>query len=128
MLNKGLRDEKKVRIDNVLKTLLSFVFVPKFWNIEDTSLIDNQLTDFGLTTEVLIQIEENDLMELLDQYDLDWIQKERFADFLIAFSKENPFDLSKKAVAVYEHIQLESKTFSFEIFNKITAAKSNSRA
>lgn len=123
MLNKGLRDEKKVRIDNILKTLLSFVFVPKFWNVEDTNLIDNQLTDFGLTTEILIQIEEKDLMVLLDQYDLDWIQKEQFADFLIAFSKENPFDLSEKAIAIYEHIQSESKTFSFEIFNKIVAAK-----
>jgi hypothetical protein len=58
MLNKGVRDEKKVKIDNMLSTLLSLVFVPKFWNVEDTSLIDNQLTHFGLTTVILDQIEE----------------------------------------------------------------------
>ena len=125
MLNKGVRDEKKVKIDNMLSTLLSLVFVPKFWNIEDTSLIDNQLTDFDLTTTILNQIEEKDLISLLDKYEMDWAQKEQFADFLVAFSKENPFDLTEKAIAVYEHIQSESKTFSFEIFNKIALAKAN---
>jgi len=35
MLNKGLRDQESIRIDNVLKTLLSIVFVPKFWDLED---------------------------------------------------------------------------------------------
>ena len=125
MLNKGLRDEKKVKIDTVLSTLLSLVFVPKFWNIEDTSLIDNQLIHFGLTTDILNQIEEKDLISLLDKQEMDWAQKEQFADFLIAFSKENPFDLSEKAVAIYEHIQSGSKTFSVEIFNKIASAKAN---
>ncbi|SEA17806.1 hypothetical protein SAMN05443667_102226 [Flavobacterium gillisiae] len=125
MLNKGVRDEKKVKIDNMLSTLLSLVFVPKFWNIEDTSLIDNQLTDFDLTTAILDQIEEKDLISLLDKHNMDWAQKEQFADFLVAFSKENPFDLTEKAIAVYEHIQSESKTFSFEIFSKIALAKAN---
>jgi hypothetical protein len=126
MLNKGLRDEKKVKIDNMLSTLLSLVFVPKFWNIEDTSLIDNQLTDFDLTTVIIDQIEEKDLIQLLDKYEMDWTQKEQFADFLVAYSKGSQFDYISKAVAVYEHIQLESKTFSFEIINKIALAKANS--
>ena len=125
MLNKGLKDQENERIDNVLKTLLSIVFVPKFWNVEDTSLIDNQLTDFGLTTQVLIEIKQNDLIELLRRLHLDWNQQEQFADFLIAFSKENPFDLREKAIAIYEHIQSESKIFSFGIFNKIALAKAN---
>ncbi|WP_367772830.1 hypothetical protein AB3G33_04105 [Flavobacterium sp. WC2421] len=125
MLNKGVRDEKKVKIDNMLSTLLSLVFVPKFWNIEDTSLIDNQLTDFDLTTVILDQIEEKDLILLLDKYEMDWTQKEQFADFLIAYSINNLFDFSAKAIAVYNHIQMDSKTFSFEIFNKIATAKAN---
>ncbi|WP_367756290.1 hypothetical protein [Flavobacterium sp. WC2430] len=125
MLNKGLRDEKKVKIDNMLSTLLSLVFVPKFWNIEDTSLIDNQLTDFDLTTVILDQIEEKDLILLLDKYEMDWTQKEQFADFLIGYSINNLFDFSGKAIAVYNHIQMDSKTFSFEIFNKIATAKAN---
>ena len=125
MLNKGLRDEKKVKMDTTLSTLLSLVFVPKFWNIEDISLIDCQLAHFGLTTDILNQIEEKDLISLLDKQEMDWAQKEQFGDFLIAFSKDNSFDLSDKAIAIYEHIQSGSKTFSFEIFNKIASAKVN---
>ena len=125
MLNKGLRDKESERIDNVLKNLLSLVFVPKFWNIEDTSVIDNHLKDFGLTTQVLIDMDQNDLIELLRRLHLDFNQQEQFADFMISFSKENLFDLTNKAIAVYEQVQSESKTFSFGIFNKIALAKAN---
>jgi hypothetical protein len=125
MLSKGLRDEKKVKIDAMLSTLLSMIFVPKFWTIEDTSLIDNQLAYFDLRTIILNQIEEKDLILLLDKHEMDWIQKEQFADFMVAFSKKNPFDLVEKAIAIYEHVQSGSKTFSFEIFNKIASAKAN---
>jgi hypothetical protein len=123
MLNKGVRDEKKVKIDNLLSTLLSLVFVPKFWNIEDTSLIDSQLTDLDVTTVILDQIEEKDLIQLLDRYEMDWTQKEQFADFLIAYSESNLYDFSVKAIAIYNHIQIDSKTFSFEIISKIAAVK-----
>ena len=125
MLNKGLRDQESERIDNVLNTLHSLVFVPKFWNIEDTSLIDNALTNFGLTTQVLIEINQNDLIELLRRLHLDWNQQEQFADFMMALSIENPFDLTEKAMAIYEHIQSESKVFSFGINTKIASAKAN---
>ena len=125
MLNKGLRDKESERIDNVLKTLLSFVFVPKFWNLEDITLLDNHLKDFGLTTQVLVDLDKNDLIELLRRLHLDWNQQEQFADFLIALSKENPFELTEKVLAIYEHIQSESKIFSFGIFNKIALAKAN---
>lgn len=125
MLNKGLRDKESERIDNVLKTLLSLVFIPKFWNVEDISLVDTHLKDFGLTTQVLIDMDQNNLIELLRRLHLDWYQQEQFADFLIAFSKENPFDLRNKALAVYENIQSESKIFSFGIFNKIALVKAS---
>ena len=125
MLNKGLRDQESERIDNVLNTLHSLVFVPKFWNIDDTSQIDNALTDFGLTTQILIEINQNDLIELLGRLHLDWQQQEQFADFMMALSIENPFDLTEKAMAIYEHIQSESKVFSFGINTKIASAKAN---
>ena len=106
MLNKGLRDQESIRIDNVLKTLLSLVFVPKK-EIE----IEEALKDFGLNIESLMTMVPDDLILLLDRLHLDWNQQEQFADFLIAFSKENPFNLSEKAIAVYNHIQTESKSF-----------------
>jgi hypothetical protein len=123
MLNKGIRDEKKVKIDTTLTTLLSLVFVPKFWNIEDMSLIDSQLTDLSLSTAILCEISEKDLITLLSGYGFDWEDKERFADFLVGYSVNNQFDFVAKALAIYEHIQLESKTFSFEIINKLAAVK-----
>ena len=125
MLNKGLRDQESERIDNVLKTLLSLVFVPKKTVDEDTINIENQLKSFGLNRESLIAIQPNNLIELLQRLHLDWNQKEQFTDFLVAFSKDNPFDLTKKAIAIYNHIQSESKMFSFGIFNKIAMAKAN---
>lgn len=125
MLSKGLRDEKKVKIDAMLSTLLSMIFVPKFWTIEDISLVDNQLTNFELTVDTLNYIDEKDLILLLDKYEMDWTQKEQFADFMVASSKKNPFDLIEKAIAIYEHVQSGSKTFSVEIFNKIALAKAN---
>jgi hypothetical protein len=125
MLNKGLRDQESIRIDNILKVLHSLTFVPKFWNLEDTSLIDNELKDFGLSVESLINATEKDLITLLMRCHLDWNQLEQFADFLVKSSKENPFDFSEKAIAIYNYIQLESKTFSFEIFNKLAAVKAN---
>ena len=120
MLNKGLRDQESIRIDNVLKMLLSLVFVPQK-EVE----IEEALKEFGLNIESLIAITLNDLISLLDRLHLDWYQQEQFADFLVAFSKENSFDLREKAIAIYNHIQTESKTFSFEIFNKTAAAKAN---
>jgi hypothetical protein len=125
MLNKGLRDEKKVKIDKMLTTLLSLVFVPKFWNTEDTNLIDDQLTEIQLSSAILQEISDKDLITLLSGYGFDWEDKERFADFLVDYSKDNSVDFIAKAIAIYVHIQEESKAFSFGISNKIAVAKSN---
>ncbi|WP_026714733.1 hypothetical protein [Flavobacterium daejeonense] len=123
MLNKGLRDEEKIRIDNVLKTLHSLVFVPE--KAFDLDKIEEALKDFGLNIESLASISSEDLIILLERLHLDWDHKEQFADFLINFSKENQFNFKEKALSIYNYIQTESKTFSFGIFNKIAAVKAN---
>jgi hypothetical protein len=125
MLNKGLRDQESIRIDNVLKKLMSLVYVPKFWNLEDLLYLENELKDLAMTFESLNNFDEEELIVHLQRLHLDWNQLELFADFLVAFSKENQFDFSQKAIAIYNYIQQESKTFSFGIFNKIVAAKVN---
>ncbi|PWA04310.1 hypothetical protein [Flavobacterium psychrotolerans] len=128
MLNKGLRDEESIRIDNVLKTLLSLVFVPKTEIQETESTIETQLEKLGLTIETLLNFSQKDLLEHLLSCHLDWNHLEEFADFLIQFSKNSDngqIDLSQKAVAIYEYIQQESKTFSFEINIKIAAVKAS---
>ena len=125
MLNKGLRDQESIRIDNVLKKLMSLVYVPKFWNLEDLLYLENELKDLAMNVESLQKFEEEELIAHLQRLHLDWNQFELFADFLVAFSKENQFDFKGKALAIYNYIQEESKVFSFGILNKIAALKAN---
>lgn len=125
MLNKGLRDQESIRIDNVLSLLHSLTFVPKFWNLEDLLYLENELKDLGMNIESLRDLDEKELIAHLERLHFDWNHFELFADFLIAFSKESQFDFSQKAIAMYNYIQLESKTFSFGIFNKIVAIKAD---
>ena len=125
MLNKGLRDQETIRIDNILKVLNSLTFVPKFWNLEDLLLLENELKDLGMNVESLSDFNEEQLISHLERLHFDWNHFEIFADFLIALSKESQFDFSGKAIAIYDYVQQESKTFSFEIFNKLAAVKAN---
>jgi len=122
MLNKGLRDLESIRIDNILRTLHSLV-LSKFWNLEDLLHLENELKDLGMDVESLRDFDEKQLISHLERLHFDWNHFEIFADFLMALSKENQFDFSGKAIAIYDYVQQESKTFSFEIFNKTVAAK-----
>lgn len=123
MLNKGLRDEEKIRIDNVLKTLRTLVFVPYPLSHLQKSDIENQLKEFGLNIESLIEYSNEDLISLLTRLHFDWEQLEQFADVLLEFSKEENYNFEDKALAIYQYIQTESKIFSFGINTKITSLK-----
>jgi hypothetical protein len=125
MLNKGLRDQESIQIDNMLKKLMSLVYVPKFWNLEDLLYLENELKDLGMNIESLGDFKEDELITHLERLHFDWNHFELFADFLVAFSKESQYNFLQKAVAIYSYIQQESKTFSFGISNKITSAKTN---
>ncbi len=125
MLNKGLRDQESIRIDNILKMLHSLTFVPKFWNLEDILSLENELKDLGMNIETLNDFDEKQLIFHLERLHFDWNHFEIFADFLIALSKKSQFDFSGKAIAIYDYVQKESKVFSFGIFNKTAAAKAN---
>ncbi|TDO83943.1 hypothetical protein EV143_101386 [Flavobacterium chryseum] len=123
MLNKGLRDDESIRIDNVLKTLRSLDFVPKMLTNDEKLDIENQLKEFGLNIQTLVDYDNDELITLLVRAHLDFNQLEQFADFLIAFSKVENYDFHGKALALYEYIQRESKIFSFGINIKIASAK-----
>lgn len=125
MLNKGLRDQESIRIDNILELLHSLTFVPKFWNLEDLLYLENELKDLGMNVESLNNFCEKELIIHLQRLHFDRKHFELFADFLIAFSEGSQFDFTPKALAIYNYIQEESKTFSFGIFNKITAVKAS---
>lgn len=123
MLNKGLRDEESIRIDNVLKTLRSLDFVPKLLTDDEKFNIENQLKEFGLNIESLTDYQNEELITLLIRCHLDFNQLEQFADFLMEFSKVENYDFENKALALYQYIQQESKVFSFGINAKIASAK-----
>lgn len=125
MLNKGLRDQESIRIDNILKMLHSLTFVPKFWNLEDLLYLENELKDLGMNVKSLTDFSQEQLIVHLERLHFDWNHFEIFADFLMALSKESQFDFSGKAIAIYDYVQQESKVFSFGIFNKIAMAKAN---
>lgn len=125
MLNKGLRDEEKIRIDNVLKTLRTLVFVPYPLDDLQKTEIENQLKEFALNIETLVDYSNEDLITLLIRLHLDWGQLEQFADILIEFSKTESYNFSEKALAIYQYIQQESKVFSFGINTKIASLKNN---
>ena len=125
MLNKGLRDQEIIRIDNILKLLHSLTFVPKFWNLEDLLLLENELKDLGMNIETLNDFDEKQLIFHLERLHFDWNHFEIFADFLIALSKKSQFDFSGKAIAIYNYVQQESKVFSFGIYNKTADVKAN---
>ena len=125
MLNKGLRDQESIRIDNLLKKLMTLVYVPKFWNLEDLLYLENDLKGLAMNLESLTEFKEEELIVHLERLHFDWNHFEIFADFLVGFSKESQFDFSQKAIAIYNYIQAESKTFSFEIFNKIAVVTAN---
>ena len=123
MLNKGLRDNESIRIDNVLKTLRSLDFVPEPFSDVEKLNVENQLKEFGLNIESLVDYQNEELIQLLLRNHFDWNQLEQFADFLMEFSKVEVFNFENKALAIYQYIQQESKVFSFVINAKITSAK-----
>ena len=123
MLNKGLRDEEAIRIDNVLKTLRSLDFVPQPLTDDQKFDVENQLKEFGLNIETLVDYQNEELITLLVRRHLDFNQLEQFADFLMEFSKVENYNFENKALALYQYIQRESNIFSFGINAKIATAK-----
>ena len=123
MLTKGLRDEENERINNVLKQLISLTFIPEDWNLND---LDNQLKNLALTMEDVLKFSSEEMIQHLEKLHFDWANAELFADFLVQISnnyREEKAKLRMKAIAVYDYVQRESKTFSFDIFNKIATKK-----
>jgi len=123
MLNKGLRDNESIRIDNVLKTLRSLDFVPEPFSDEEKLNVENQLKEFGLDISTLSDYQDEALIELLLRNHFDWNQLELFADFLLNFSKVKNYNFKDKALAIYQYIPKESKVFSFGINAKIASLK-----
>jgi hypothetical protein len=103
--------------------LRSLDFVPQPLTDDAKSDIENQLKEFGLNIQALIDYQNEELITLLTRCHLDFNQLELFADFLMDFSKVENYNFGEKSLAIYQYIQQESNVFSFGINAKITSAK-----
>lgn len=123
-LTARLRDEENERINNILKRLMGLDYIPENGN----AMIDTILSGLELNMQTLLDMNPEKTILHMQKFNFDWANAEQFGDFLANLSKKLPeakFTLQEKAIAIYNYIQQESKTFSFEIFNKIAAAKAN---
>lgn len=108
-----MRNEQNERINNLLKKLISLVFVPEGWKDPDTDAVLMQL---GLSYGSINKMNSNEFNQHLVKMNFDWANMEQFAD-MFAVNAE----FKDKAIGLYQFIQAESKMFSLDIFNKIEA-------
>jgi len=128
MLSKGLRDEEKEKINELFNSTLELEFVPELWkNEQRQKLSDNLKKILEFTLDDVETQSTEVLLEKLKSADFEFSHYEQFADLLL---KSIPFEaedrqsmLAKKAVAVYETAQQESKMFSFGLIQKINKAR-----
>ena len=121
-LTARLRDEENERINNSLKKLMALEYIPENGN----ETIDEILGGIELNLQKVLDFSAASLVNHLDQFNFDWENAEQFADFLIALSTKLPeskFLLAEKARIIFEYIQTESKTFSWDIAQKIANTK-----
>lgn len=97
-------------------------YVPENGN----AFIDEILKGLDIDMQKLLDLDPRQMVLHIQNYHFDWDNAEQFADFLTTLSAKLPeekFALTAKAIAIYNYIQRESKTFSFTIAAKINLAK-----
>lgn len=129
MLSKGLKDEENERLSRILESLLNIEFVPDLWKKEQRQEVDKQLeTAYLLSIKFITETNVDILLEKLHTQNLSFENYEQLGDLLLKIieveSKENQSELAEKTIAIYEYAQLESKTFSFDLIQKIQTAQS----
>ena len=112
----GMRDEENEKINAVLNQLIALTLVPEDWN---EISIEEHFQYLGLTMQSLMALSTENLLQHLQDHHFDYSNMEQFADLLAVLHKKHGFALKKKAIAVYNFTQQESKMFSFEIIGKI---------
>ncbi len=128
MLSKGLRDEENQKINELVGRLIDLEFVPEFYESEQRSKVNGLLFEqLGFKFSDLETWPAEDLLVKLKKLNFDFLNLEQFGDFLLNIipfeGEQHASHLAASAVAIFEYIQKESKTFSFSIIQKINQAK-----
>lgn len=128
MLNKGLKSEVNQKLNELIGKMLEIEFVPDLWEREQRQEIDDKLQailSFGL--QDIESMTPESLLEKLKEKDFDFSNFEQFGDLLLKLipleAEIYKSQLATSAVAIFEYIQKESKTFSFTMIQKINQAK-----
>ena len=128
MLSKGLKDEENQKVNELIGKLMELEFVPDFWEIEQRKKVDDLLFDnLGISFADLETWSSEDLLKQLKQLNFDFSNLEQFGDFLLKILPLEDVDheshLAQRAIAVFNKAQIESKTFSFGLIQKLNQAK-----
>ncbi len=128
MLNKGLKDEENQKINELVGKLIDLEFVPEFYESEQRSKVNGLL--FEQLDFKIVDIEawsSKELLIKLKELNFDFSNYEQFGDFLLKIipfeDEQHESHLAKSAIGVYETAQIESKTFSFSLIEKLNQAK-----
>ncbi|AVR44903.1 hypothetical protein C7S20_06270 [Christiangramia fulva] len=128
MLNKGFRDEEKQKVSEALTDLLDIEFVPDLWKMEQERKVRDVLQKIaGTDLEAIMNSSDEDLMNQLQENHFGGQQYEQLGDLLIKTApfheEENQQKLAQKSLLLYEFSQIETRTFSFGLIQKINRAK-----
>ncbi|SHI85709.1 hypothetical protein SAMN04488096_105120 [Mesonia phycicola] len=125
MLSKGLKDEKKEEVDKALNSLLTWDFIPQNWDAQQRDQISKKIQQIlGFNLDEIISTETNIFINTLQQKNFDFEMYEKLADLLQQIitleAPENQTFLAEKIILIYKTAQEESKTFSFNLVQKIS--------
>ena len=128
MLSKGLKDEENKQMDKLFNELVEVEFLPDYWEKQQRQEVDEHLKDalgFGLS-EVFRFSSEELLLKLKEQH-FSSENYEQFGDLLFRISAFEPEEeemiLIRHSIAIYEFVQLQSGTFSFDLNQKLKEAR-----
>lgn len=128
MLSKGLKDEENQKINELIGRLINLEFVPEFYETQKRSKANGLLFEqLGFKISDLKSWSSDEVLQKLKELHFDFANLEQFGDFLLKIipleEEQQQSHLATHAVAIFEYIQIESKTFSFSSIQKINNAK-----
>ncbi|QLE01239.1 hypothetical protein HX109_06545 [Galbibacter sp. BG1] len=128
MLSKGLKDEENERISRNLERLLKIEFVPELWQVAQQEKVSKTLEGIiGLSLPSILETNVDVLLEKLLAQNLSFEHYEQIGDLLFKLIRLeinfNQQDLAGKIIAIYNQAQIQNKTYSFELNQKIQKVK-----
>lgn len=127
MLSSHRQNEKQNQLNQILRAGLQLAFVPETWRLEEKKRVDQILHNSAkLTLPDITALSIEELLQKLKDQDFSLSNMEYFADLLLKVASVEAnirSNLAKKAIAIYNFAQIESKTYSFTIPQKIETAK-----